>query len=56
MRIRAYIRQEIWSADGDALLGASREEHLIVALAATRPKAMPPELAALLQDYVDVRP
>jgi acyl-CoA thioesterase FadM len=53
VRIRAYIRQEIWSEDGSDLLGASREEHLIVSLAKSKPKAMPSELAARLEDHVE---
>jgi acyl-CoA thioesterase FadM len=51
--IRAHIRQEIRTPDGAGLLGASREEHLIVSLSRARPKAMPPEMAAMMQDYVE---
>lgn len=51
--IRAHIRQEIRTADGAGLLGASREEHLIVSLSRARPKTMPPEMAAMLQDYLE---
>jgi acyl-CoA thioesterase FadM len=51
--IRAYIRQEIRSEDSSRLLGASREEHLIVSLEKARPKAMPSELAEALQEYVE---
>jgi acyl-CoA thioesterase FadM len=51
--IRAHIRQEVRTADGAGLLGASREEHLIVSLSRARPKTMPPEMAAMLQDYLE---
>jgi acyl-CoA thioesterase FadM len=54
-RIRVYIRQEIRTADGAELLGASREEHLVVSLSQARAKPLPPELAALIQDCVEYR-
>lgn len=53
VRIRAYIRQEIRSEDGAQLLGASREEHLIVSLKTSKAKAMPSELAERLEGYVE---
>ncbi|MFN2142245.1 MAG: thioesterase family protein [Candidatus Promineifilaceae bacterium] len=52
-RIRAYFRQEIRSAAGD-LLGASREQHLIVSLSESRPKTAPSELAAILEPYIEI--
>ena len=39
-RIRVYIRQEIRTADGAELLGASREEHLVVSLSEARAEAL----------------
>ena len=53
VRIRAIIRQEIRSADDQTLVGASREEHLIVSLQHSRPKAMPAELGETLTDYME---
>jgi acyl-CoA thioesterase FadM len=52
-RIRVYIRQEIRTADGAELLGASREEHLVVSLSEARAKPLPSELATMLQTYVE---
>jgi acyl-CoA thioesterase FadM len=52
-RIRAYFRQEIRSAAAGDLLGASREQHLIVSLSASRPKTAPPDLAAILEPYIE---
>jgi acyl-CoA thioesterase FadM len=52
-RIRAYIRQEIRTADRADLLGASREEHLIVSLTRSRPKTLPPEMMALMQPFLE---
>jgi acyl-CoA thioesterase FadM len=51
--IRAYFRQEIRTADGANLLGASREVHLIVSLTRSRPKTLPPEMMALMQPYLE---
>ncbi|MCO5244796.1 MAG: acyl-[acyl-carrier-protein] thioesterase [Anaerolineae bacterium] len=53
VRIRAYIRQEIRSQDGAQLLAASREEHLIVSLETSRPKAMPSQLSESLGKYIE---
>ncbi|MFN2195938.1 MAG: thioesterase family protein [Anaerolineales bacterium] len=53
VRIRAYFRQEIRSAEGDELLGASREEHLVVSLSKARARTLPPEMLAVLQDYIE---
>lgn len=53
VRIRAYVRQEIRTADEAELLGASREEHLIVSLKEARPKALPSEMAAMMQVYLE---
>lgn len=53
VKIRAYIRQEIWSANGAKLLGASREEHLIISLSQTRPKALPAEMKKLIEPYLE---
>jgi acyl-CoA thioesterase FadM len=52
-RIRAYFRQEIRSAAGATLVGASREEHLIVSLSNSRPRSLPPELATILQATIE---
>jgi acyl-CoA thioesterase FadM len=52
-RIRVFIRQEIRTADGAELLGASREEHLVVSLSEARAKPLPSELATMLQAYVE---
>ncbi len=52
-RIRAYFRQEIRSADGVDLLGASREQHLIVSLSEARPRTLPSELATILEPYIE---
>jgi acyl-CoA thioesterase FadM len=53
VRIRVYIRQEIRTEDDAQLLGASREEHLIVSLIKARPRTMPPEMMARMQAYVE---
>lgn len=53
VKIRAIIRQEIRSADGTKLLGASREEHLIVSLKEARAKEFPPEMMAVVQDFIE---
>jgi acyl-CoA thioesterase FadM len=53
VRIRATIRQEIWTADETELLGASREEHLLVSLSQTRPKAMPADMKKILDPYLE---
>jgi acyl-CoA thioesterase FadM len=53
VRIRAYIRQEIRTPDGADLLGASREEHLLVSLSKARAKALPSEMATMIQDYIE---
>ncbi len=53
VKIRAYIRQEIWSADGANLLGASREEHLIVSLTEARPRELPPEMAIIVKELIE---
>lgn len=53
VRIRAYIRQEIRTADEAELLGASREEHLIVSLKEARPKSPPPEMVTMMQAYLE---
>jgi acyl-CoA thioesterase FadM len=55
VRIRAYIRQEIRSADGTERLGASREEHLIVSLSKVRPKAAPGKMMEMIQPYVEFK-
>jgi acyl-CoA thioesterase FadM len=52
-RIRAIFRQEIRSAGGQTLLGASREEHLIVSLSNSRPRNLPPDLAVTVADYIE---
>jgi acyl-CoA thioesterase FadM len=52
-KIRAYFRQEIRSADGGDLLGASREQHLIVSLRESRPRTAPPELVTILGPYIE---
>jgi len=52
-RIRAFFRQEIRLADGATLLGASREEHLIVSLSNSRPRSLPPELATTLATTIE---
>ena len=53
VKIRAYIRQEIRSADGAKLLGASREEHLIVSLTEARPREIPPEMATIVNELIE---
>jgi acyl-CoA thioesterase FadM len=53
VRIRAFIRQEIRSADDGELLGASREEHLLVSLSRTRPRAMPPGMKKIIEPYLE---
>jgi acyl-CoA thioesterase FadM len=53
VRIRATIRQEIWTADETELMGASREEHLLVSLSQTRPKAMPAAMKEMLDPYLE---
>ena len=53
VRIRAYIRQEVRTADDANLLGASREEHLIVSLKEARPKAMPAGIAEMMAAYLE---
>jgi acyl-CoA thioesterase FadM len=55
VRIRAYIRQEIRTSDEAELLGASREEHLIVSLEKARPKALPSEMATTMQTYLEYK-
>jgi acyl-CoA thioesterase FadM len=52
-RVRAYIRQEIWTADGAELLGASREGHLIVSLSEARAKAMPADMEKMIRPYLE---
>jgi acyl-CoA thioesterase FadM len=52
-KIRAYFRQEITSQDGGDLLGASREQHLIVSLSAARPRTLPPELATIVEPFIE---
>ena len=52
-RIRAYFRQEIWSADEGVLLGASREEHLMVSLSEARTKNLPAEMEKVIQPYLE---
>jgi acyl-CoA thioesterase FadM len=55
VRIRAYIRQEIRSADGVDLLAASREEHLVVSLSQVRARELPSEMTTMLQAYTEYR-
>jgi acyl-CoA thioesterase FadM len=54
-RFRAYFRQEIRTAEGAHLLGASREQHLIVSLSRARTKLLPPELLEILKPYIEER-
>ena len=53
VRIRAYIRQEIWTADGAELLGASREEHMTVSMSKGRVRGMPAEMQRMLAPYLE---
>lgn len=53
VRIRAYVRQEIWTADETELLGASREEHLLVSLSQTRPKTLPADMKKMIDPYLE---
>lgn len=43
----------IRAADGPKLLGASREEHLILSRKEGRPKNVPPELKEVVEDYIE---
>jgi acyl-CoA thioesterase FadM len=53
VRIRACIRQEIHTADEAELLGASREEHLLVSLSQTRARTMPPGMKKIINPYLE---
>lgn len=54
-RVRAYFRQEIWTAGGAELLGASREVHLIVSLSKAHTKTIPADVERLVHPFLEFR-